>query len=112
MEGKRTKREAHWRAHISGWRSSGQSQARYCAAHGLSVSTLGYWIKRLRDASRDAGAGEGKLTLVAARPMDALFSSSASSQLTLCSPSGWTLMFDSLPPARWLRELIDPEAVR
>lgn len=112
MESKRTKREAQWRAHISGWRNSGQSQMRYCAEHGLCVSTLGYWIKRLREARGDAVVGEEKLTLVAARPMHALFSSSSSSQLTLRSPSGWALMFERLPTASWLRELLDSEAMR
>lgn len=113
MGGKRAMREAQWRAHISGWRSSGQSQAAYCAAHGLSVSTLGYWIKRLRDVSRDEVAAEGKLTLVAARPMRSLFSpSSASSPLTLRSPSGWALVFSSLPPAPWLREVLASEHLK
>jgi hypothetical protein len=112
VESKRTKREAQWRTRISGWRNSGQSQARYCAEHGLCVSTLGYWIKRLREAHCDTVEGEDKLTLVAARPMHALFGSSTSSQLTLRSPSGWALMFERLPSASWLRELLDPEAMR
>lgn len=48
MDGKREMRAAQWREHVSAWRSSGQTQAAHCAARDLSLSTLGYWISRLR----------------------------------------------------------------
>ena len=108
MDGKRAMRAAQWRAHVSAWRDSGQTQAAYCAAHGLSVSTLGYWISRLREDG--AGADDGRLTLVAARPMSTLVApSAAGAELTLRSPSGWALVLGSRPPAAWLRELLATE---
>lgn len=105
MDGKRAMRAAQWRAHVSAWRGSGQTQAAYCARHGLSVSTLGYWISRLRE---DGDGSDGaRLTLVAARPLTTLVAPPADeAQLTLRSPSGWALVFGSRPPAAWLRELI------
>jgi hypothetical protein len=108
MDGKRAMRVAQWRAHVSAWRGSGQTQAAYCAAHGLSVSTLGYWISRLREDGD--GADGARLTLVAARPMTTLVPPPAGgAELTLRSPLGWALVFGSRPPAAWLRELLSAE---
>lgn len=107
MDGKRATRAAQWRAHVSAWRSSGQTQAGYCAAHGLSASALGYWIRRLREAG-DGSAG-ARLTWAAARPMTALVPPADEAPLTLHSPSGWSLVFGSRPPAAWLRELLGAE---
>lgn len=108
MDGKRTTRAAQWRARIAAWRSSGQTQAAYCAAHGLNVHTLGYWISRLREDGDVA-----PLTLVAARPMTTLMpASGAGPELTLQSPSGWSLVFGNRPPAAWLRELLADERAR
>lgn len=109
MDGKRARREAHWRDHVSGWRSSGQPQAVYCASHGLSVSTLGYWIKQLRQGQTD-GTAQTKLTLVAARPMRSMLpTAGAGAELTLRSPSGWALALGTLPPPSWLRKLLETE---
>lgn len=108
MDGKRAMRAAHWRAQVSRWRNSGETRAAYCAAHGLSVSTLGYWIRRLREHCDAPDAG--RLTLVAARVMTMpVGPSTAGAELTLRSPSGWALTFDSRPPAAWLRELLAAE---
>lgn len=111
MDGKRAMRAAQWRAHVSAWRSSGQTQAAYCAAHGLSVSALGYWIGRLREAGD--GFETARLTLVAARPMTTLVPPppAGGAELTLRSPAGWALVFGSRPPAAWLRELLAAERV-
>lgn len=112
MDGKRARREAQWRTHVSGWRNSGQSQVAYCAAHGLSVSTLGYWIRQLRQG-RTEDAAQTKLTLVAARPMGStLPTAGAGAEVTLRSPSGWALAFGTLPPTSWLRELLETERAR
>lgn len=102
MDG-RASRVAYWRGHVSGWRRSGRTRVAYCAAHGLSVSTLGYWISRL--SAEGTAADDGRLTLVAARPMAS--SPAQGVELTLRSPSGWSLAFASAPPAAWLRELIE-----
>ena len=50
MDGNRAMRAGRWRAHVSAWRDSGQTRAAYCAAHGLSVSAFGYWIRRLHES--------------------------------------------------------------
>lgn len=102
--GKRATRAAFWRAHVSGWRRSGQTQAAYCAGEGLCVSTLGYWIKRLGREGTEFPADGARLTLVAARPVTPAPASGV--ELTLRSPSGWALAFTSRPPAPWLRELL------
>jgi hypothetical protein len=106
---KQMSRAAFWRAHVSGWRRSGQTQAAYCAAQGLSVSTLGYWISRLRKEA--VATDDGKLTLVAAKPTPMATPSlpARGIELTLRSPSGWALAFGSRPPAAWLRELLAME---
>src|SRR4051794_41681842 len=39
--------EAYWRVHVEAWRSSGQSRADYCTAHGLSRKTFGWWAWRV-----------------------------------------------------------------
>ena len=34
---------AFWRRHLEYWRTSGQSQAAYCRAHGLTEHRFRYW---------------------------------------------------------------------
>ena len=48
--------EAYWRGHVEAWRASGQSRAEYCAAHGLSRKTFGWWAWRLDRQGRPAPA--------------------------------------------------------
>src|SRR3954447_8706960 len=48
--------EAYWRVHVEAWRASGQSRADYCAAHGLSRKTFGWWAWRLDRQGRPASA--------------------------------------------------------
>ena len=48
--------EAYWRVHVEAWRASGQSRAEYCAAHGLSRKTFGWWAWRLDRQGRPAPA--------------------------------------------------------
>ena len=49
--------EAYWRVHVEAWRDSGQSRGEYCAAHGLSRKTFGWWAWRLdRQAPADPAA--------------------------------------------------------
>lgn len=38
--------------HISAWESSGESQQAYMAAHGLSKSVFGYWLRKYRQEQR------------------------------------------------------------
>lgn len=48
----RDSKEQYWRAHVSVWRSSGQSAAAYCQARGLSPASLGYWSRKLAQAQQ------------------------------------------------------------
>ena len=48
--------EAYWRVHVEAWRASGQSRAEYCAAHGLSRQTFGWWAWRLDRQGRPGPA--------------------------------------------------------
>ena len=43
----RSEKAAYWSEHIAAWRGSGLSQGAYCRRHGLSQSSLSYWLKRL-----------------------------------------------------------------
>jgi hypothetical protein len=63
----RAQREAHWREHVGAWRASGLSRKAYCAAHGLSIDSLGYWQQRLSSAQPTVRASRSaaQLTLVA-----------------------------------------------
>ena len=107
---KRAVRRARWQAHVSGWRGSGQTQGAYCALHGLSVSTLGYWITRL--SKETAANGGGELALIPGR-LPAVSSLAATGVgLTLRSPTGWVLALDDLPPPAWVRQLLMVEAGR
>lgn len=47
---------AVWAERVREWRSSGQSGARFAAAHGLAESTLRWWARQLRAADTMAGA--------------------------------------------------------
>lgn len=49
---------------MAAYASSGQTQARFCAARGLKVATFQYWWRRYR---ADQGAGSGGF--VALEPM-------------------------------------------
>lgn len=100
-----SERVARWREHVERWRRSGQTQAAYSAAHGVSSKSLGYWIRRSRHES--AREADSVLTLVAARPVGvAPPPRQAGEVLSLCSPSGWRLQFGALPPASWLAEML------
>ena len=48
--------EAYWRVQVEAWRASGQSRGEYCAAHGLSGKTFGWWAWRLDRQGRPAPA--------------------------------------------------------
>ncbi len=44
-----------WERHLRDWGRSGLPQDEYCAKHGLTVSSFGYWRTKLR---REARGGE------------------------------------------------------
>jgi len=104
--GSRHSLATQWLGHVEQWRTSGLSQAGYCAREGLSVSAFGYWVAKANRGARTQGPQS--LTLVAARAqwLD-LPGRAEASTLTVRSPGGWQLSFAQCPPAAWLRELLD-----
>ena len=43
--------------HVESWRSSGLSQAAYCAAHGINATTFNGWVMVDRIARQGIAAG-------------------------------------------------------
>lgn len=43
-----TEKAACWQQHITDWQQSGLSQQDYCKQHELTLSSFGYWRKRLK----------------------------------------------------------------
>ena len=68
--GTRGEREEAWAGRIEGWRTSGQTQVDYCAAHGLSVWVLRKWIVTLGSGRRSPKAKPHPVMLpIPLRPM-------------------------------------------
>lgn len=44
----------YWQRHVVAQRSSGLTQARYCAREGISASQLGYWAQKEERATSEA----------------------------------------------------------
>lgn len=63
------KRE-QWSAHLAQWRDSGLSQAACCHEHGVSLSSFGYWRRRLRATVGD-GVRRALPIVMAASPLEA-----------------------------------------
>lgn len=47
---------AQWQRHVARWRAGHQTVPAYCAAHGLSVATMRYRIRRHATAAGPAPA--------------------------------------------------------
>ena len=45
---KRELRLSYWQKHIKGWQHCNLSQRGYCQEHGLSLSSFGYWHRKLK----------------------------------------------------------------
>lgn len=45
------KKQACWQEHIHSWEQSGLSQEAYCKAKSLSLSTFGYWRRKINHSS-------------------------------------------------------------
>jgi len=43
----------HWKDIADQWRSSGRTQKEFCVENGLKLSTLHYWMKRLKKDEAD-----------------------------------------------------------
>ena len=67
-----------WRAIFSVWRESGESQRAFCRREGISISSFGYWHRKLKEDS-------GKQQIV---KIHGLASLPTSSENTLTARSG------------------------
>ena len=60
---------AQWQRHVARWRAGHQTVPAYCAAHGLSVATMRYRIRRHATAAGPAPAVRvARVERVAAAP--------------------------------------------
>ena len=55
-----------WARLVAQWRQSGQSRVVFCKRHGLAVSTLSDWARRLRTEAAE-GAAEAQARFVPVR---------------------------------------------
>lgn len=65
----RIEKQAYWQQHIADWESDNRSQADYCEAYGLKLSTFSYWRTRFlrqRLAAEAAPVDSGSFVAVKA----------------------------------------------
>lgn len=43
----------HWKQITEQWRRSGKAQREFCEEHGIKLSTLRYWIGRVKNAEEE-----------------------------------------------------------
>ena len=52
-EGGEAQKKTYWQEHIQAWGQSGVSQAHYCKARSLPLSTFQYWRRKINQDSND-----------------------------------------------------------
>lgn len=100
-------------AHVEAWKSSTETQHKYCGKHGINPATFKGWVARYgghrrtrRRAIQNALPAtpltfvQARLQLPEHRPIP------APSGVTLEHPGGSRLLFAELPPVEWLAELM------
>ncbi len=63
----RTERQRYWQSHLEQCEAAGQSLRAYANEHGLKVSTLYFYRKRLRDLNHQPPSRSSKPTFVRAQ---------------------------------------------
>ncbi|MGB7755496.1 MAG: transposase [Salinisphaera sp.] len=76
---RRRRSPEQWQRLIDQQADSGQSQAAFCAAHGLSQTTFQHWKRRLKSS---------------ASPVEALFTPLTDTSVPNEPDSGWTIELD------------------
>jgi transposase len=104
-------REAFWRAHLAGWKSSGLSLRVYSEQHGLKAGTLGYWNSRLKAEPVDVPASVAKsgaepsfLAVHVAGPAEP---GPVEERIELVLPGGWRVRVGRDFEAATLHRLLD-----
>lgn len=54
MKNKETEKKRYWQEHIQAWRQSGLSQANFCKARSLALSTFQYWRRKIGQGYNDS----------------------------------------------------------
>lgn len=83
----RGQRENAWSGRIQEWRSSGQTQVRFCAERGLSVWMLRKWIVKLGGRPRQAALELLPIPISALRPASGV-SATSEAALEIALPNG------------------------
>jgi hypothetical protein len=109
MSGKRSKPKnaSWWSAQIGAWERSGLTQADFCRARGLSISSFSNWRSKLLKEERHENPTEA--ALVRKHPTAAKFITVdipvTPAPLVRVSVGSVTVDFDTLPPPAWVAEL-------
>lgn len=83
---------------VEQWLESGEKQLDFCAAHDLTVATLGYWLKKYRNQNA-AGPRSGKFVSLTVSP------SSTRGEIEISYPNGVKIRAGITAGASFLREL-------
>ena len=86
-----------WEEHIQAWQKSGATQAEYCREHNLKNSKWWYWRKRISKASD---------TDVQFVPLSFSSDKFSTPQISMITPNGYRIEFDSRVDFSKLRQLI------
>jgi transposase-like protein len=95
-----------WTSHLEACRRSGAAASVYARQHGLTLSSLYYWRRKVKLAAADSdgSAGDAASKFVALRVVDAA-AGAATGRCTLVFGSGLRLELAALPSAAWLLAL-------
>lgn len=95
-------REAQWRVRVARWRESGLPMRAFAIQDGYRLHQLSYWVHRLSTpATPDTMPAPAALL-----PVQVTRTASEAPEISLRSPSGWTVLLPAELPARWLAELL------
>jgi hypothetical protein len=93
---------AYWQQHIDQWKSSGQSQVKFCQANDLSYHRFVYWRRKFE---RGPGGRQDKRESGGFATVD--YRQDANSGLTLSLPNGLVLRGISADNVSVVRQLLE-----
>lgn len=97
----RQQKQAFWFEHIRAWRSSGLTQADYCAFRDLSRASFAYW---LRQQSESEVGQPRAVDLVPVRLVPE--PSTKHDPLVVRGAGGWALEIPHVVSASWVAQLL------
>lgn len=93
-----------WIAHVAAAKLESFSTSEYARRHGLSVTALYYWQRKLNSKSHVRKAGQAS-KFMALEVADAV-AGSQSANCVLALPSGLALSMSALPSPEWLAAFV------